>query len=70
MKKFALLTLFSTGLLLVAPFANFADEATVSADVTTLADDVTDPFSNRSDRPCRLNRTNQSDGPDRPHGAI
>ncbi|EOE35464.1 hypothetical protein SQ7_03222, partial [Enterococcus faecalis EnGen0214] len=43
MKKIALLTLFSTALLVSAPLVSFADEATGSSGVNVLADDVVDP---------------------------
>ncbi|MBE9883454.1 peptidase, partial [Enterococcus faecium] len=43
MKKIALLTLFSTALLVSAPLVSFADEATGSSGVSVLADDVVDP---------------------------
>ncbi|EOZ5833168.1 peptidase, partial [Enterococcus faecalis] len=43
MKKFALLTLFSTALLVSAPLVSFADEATGNSSVNVLTDDPVDP---------------------------
>ncbi|HEP5197289.1 TPA: peptidase, partial [Streptococcus pyogenes] len=39
MKKLALLTLFSTTLLVSAPIVSFADETASSSDINILADD-------------------------------
>ncbi|EIQ7064265.1 peptidase, partial [Enterococcus faecalis] len=39
MKKFTVITLFSTALLVSAPLVSFADETASSSDVNILADD-------------------------------